>query len=226
MAVGIPRTVHNTPRRKAHEGAPMSDTNNEVSGPAALPKVVDGLQSAAQDAEAVTLGQLTKKIGAQGHAPLLMVLAVLMILPTGMIPGIGGALGTLIAIIGVQILLGRQGVWLPSFLARREISADTICALTRRIRPVADWLKRHMQARWNCLSESTSSRALISVILIVTGGSLIVLGAIPIAVPLLGLPLAVFALGILGRDGVVVAIGYALFASMAFIIWMLWRSLG
>lgn len=52
------------------------------------------------------------------------------------------------------------------------------------------------------------------------------LGAIPIAVPLLGLPIAAFALGILGRDGVVVAIGYALFGLMALIIWMLWRSLG
>lgn len=84
----------------------MSNTNSEVSGPAALSEVVDGLQSAAQDVEAVTLDQLTKKIGAQGHAPLLMVVAVLMILPTGMIPGIGGALGTLIAVIGVQMLLG------------------------------------------------------------------------------------------------------------------------
>ncbi|TMV45050.1 exopolysaccharide biosynthesis protein, partial [Thioclava sp. BHET1] len=51
---------------------------------------------------------------------------------------------------------------------------------------------------------------LIATILVLSGGSLLVIGGIPIAAPILGLPIAVFALGLLSRDGAVVAAGYLL----------------
>lgn len=121
------------------------------TGPTAVPQLVKRLQELADAEERVTLDQLTKEIGAQGHAPLLMVVAVLMVLPIGMIPGLGGALGAIAALIGLNMLLGRDGLWLPSFLARREIAAQRISATARRIRPAADWTSRHLHSRWESL---------------------------------------------------------------------------
>lgn len=197
---------------------------NGSTGPEAVPRLVQRLHKVAQDVETVSLGHLAKEIGAQGHAPLLMVVAILMILPIGMIPGIGGALGILVAIIGFQMLLGRQGVWLPKFLARREILASHICSLTHRIRPAAGWIRRHLHPRWAILSENYVSLSIVAVILILTGGSLTILGAIPIAAPLVGLPVAVFAFGILGRDGMVVALGYALIVVIFATTWLMARA--
>ena len=153
-----------------------------------------------------------------------MFVAILMILPIGMIPGIGGALGALVAIIDIQILLGKQGVWMPGFLARREISASHICSLTHRIRPAADWIRRHLRPRWEILSENNASLSIIAVILIMTSGSLTILGAIPAAAPLDGLPVAAFAFGIPGRDGLVVALGYALIAVISVAMWLMGRA--
>ena len=62
-------------------------------------------------------------------------------------------------------------------------------------------------------SRSRGSRLtgiLVAVILILGGASLLVLGAIPVATPLIGLPVAVYAFGILARDGAVVAAGHVL----------------
>ena len=197
-----------------------------ASGPSAVPRLVQRLRDLAEDRETVTLACLTREIGAQGHAPLLMVVAAFMILPIGMIPGIGGALGTIVAIIGLQMLMGRNRVWIPSFLGRREIDASRIRGATRRIRPASEWIRRHLHPRWEALSGGHVSLSLIAVILMVTGGSLLVLGAIPVAAPLIGLPVAVFAFGILGRDGMVVAAGYVLIALVVAGIWLLRSNSG
>ena len=177
-------------------------------GPSAIPRLVERLHRLAEGEDEITLDGLAKTIGAQGHAPLLMVAAILMVLPIGMIPGVGGALGMLVAIIGLQMLLGRDGVWLPHFMGKRSISAAQVRGIARRIRPATDWLKRHLQIRWQTLAEGRVSVSVIACILIVSGASLVVLGAIPVATPLMGLPVALFAFGLLSRDGLVVAAGY------------------
>ncbi|KUP94658.1 exopolysaccharide biosynthesis protein [Tritonibacter horizontis] len=180
------------------------------SGPSAVVTLVQRLHDMSFDDDKITLDRLAREIGAQGHAPLLMVIAVFMILPIGMIPGIGGALGALVALIGLQMLRGREGVWVPEFLGRREVPGNRIRSAMRRIQPAAEWVKRRLHPRWVTLADGQVSLTVIAVILILAGGSLIVLGAIPIATPLIGLPVAIMAFGILGRDGVVVAAGYAL----------------
>lgn len=192
----------------------MTRTRNGQDGPAAIPRLVDRLEDLVEGETAITLDALARTLGAQGHAPLLLVAAVLMILPIGMIPGIGGALGVLVAIIGLQMLLGRRGVWLPHVLGRREISAARVRALAGRIKPVSQWLRRHLRIRWEVLSGGVVSVTVIACILILSGGSLLLLGAIPVAAPLMGLPVAVFAFGLLARDGAVIAIGYALVAGV------------
>lgn len=177
------------------------------TGPQAVPHLLHRLAEMTRGEETVTIARLTQEIGAQGHAPLLMIVAVLMVLPTGMIPGIGGTLGALAAIIGLQMLLGRNGIWLPAILGHRRISAARIRSLSESIRPAADWIRRHLHPRCEILASGTLSLSVIAVILILMGGSLLVLGAIPVVAPLVGIPIALFAFGILARDGFVVAAG-------------------
>lgn len=189
-------------------------SGSESSGPSALPRLVDRLRNMADQDDGITLDRLTTEIGAKGHAQLLLAVAILMVLPTGMIPGMGGALGALLAIIGVQMLRGHQGVWLPQFIGRREISAERLRSLASGVRPTADWVQRRLRPRWEMLSGGGASISIIALILILCGSSLLVLGAIPIAAPLIGVPVAVFGLGILARDGAVVAFGYAFMAAV------------
>ncbi|WP_245964232.1 exopolysaccharide biosynthesis protein [Roseovarius spongiae] len=191
-----------------------------------MPRLLKRLETMARGEESVALERLTREIGAQGHAPLLMVVAALMILPIGMIPGIGGALGAVVALIGLQMLLGRTGVWMPAFLGRRRIPAARVRSLCERMRPAAEWLRRHLHPRWESLSGGALSLSVIAAILIVLGGSLLVLGVIPVATPLVGVPVAFFAFGLLGRDGVVVAAGYVLIVVVLVGLWFLRGTTG
>ena len=180
-----------------------------LEGPEAMPQLVDRLLSLTEGRDCISMDLLARTIGAQGHAPLLLVAAVFMVLPTGMIPGIGGALGVIVAIIGLQMITKREGVFLPKFIGKRELPADKVRSLAERIRPGAEWLRHRLHIRWEVLARGRISIIVISLILMISGGSLLVLGAIPIATPMMGVPVALFAFGMLARDGVVVALGYS-----------------
>ncbi|WP_172331529.1 exopolysaccharide biosynthesis protein [Mangrovicoccus sp. HB161399] len=201
------------------------DSSTPRTGPEAVPELVDRLDRLAGERKEVSMGRLIEEIGAQGHAPLLMVVALLMILPLGMVPGIGGALGAIAAAIGLQMLLGRGSVWAPGFLRRRTLPADRLKGAARRLRPASRWMRRHLHVRFEALSAGRLSLSLIALVLIAAGGSLIVLGAIPVATPLIGLPVALFAAGILARDGAVVAGGWAALAVSAAVLGFASRQL-
>lgn len=194
-------------------------------GPEAMPELVDRLYDLADGRDCVSIETLVRTIGAQGHAPLLLIAGLFMILPIGMIPGVGGALGLIVAIIGLQMLLDRNGVTIPRFFGKREISAERITNLAERIRPVFEWLRRRLKVRMEYLSTGKISLSIIAVILILTGGSLLVLGAIPVVVPMMGLPIILFAFGLFARDGAVVAAGYVLILIACVMIFLLHRNL-
>ncbi|XDA99984.1 exopolysaccharide biosynthesis protein [Sulfitobacter sp. LCG007] len=184
-------------------------------GPQAMTGIVDRLHDLADGRESIRIDELTRRIGAQGHAPLLLVAAIFLIMPIGMVPGVGGALGIVIAAAGLQMLRGQRGIWIPPFMARRELPAEKIRAAAERIRPVAAWLRRRLRIRLETLARGRVSLTIIALLLMLSGGSMLVLGAIPVAAPIVGLPIAVFAFGILARDGYVVAGGYLLLLSAA-----------
>jgi hypothetical protein len=97
-------------------------------------------------------------------------------------------------------------------MRRRGVSAERVSGIAARVRPVSVALARRLDRRMEWLAASRASLSVIAILLILTGGSLVILGAIPVAVPLMGLPIAVFAVGLMARDGAVVAAGYALLA--------------
>ncbi|WP_244641036.1 exopolysaccharide biosynthesis protein [Allosediminivita pacifica] len=181
--------------------------------------MVDRLRELAQDRDQVSFDQLVQTMGQQGNAPLLMVCALLMISPIGMIPGVGGALGVVVAIVGFQILMRQTRIDLPHFIGKRCIPARHIRKTADKIHPAADFLRRFLHVRLTSLAEGRASLSVVAVILMLGGGSLLVLGAIPVATPLIGLPVAVYAFGIIARDGAVVAGGHVLVVLVTAGIW-------
>lgn len=178
------------------------------------PQEVDGvlerLERLGEDRDRVAFGEIVSSLGARGFAPLLLALAVLMVLPTGMIPGMGGALGGLMAVIGLQVMRGARGVWLPEFLAQRQIGSRTLRAGVHAVRPVSAWLSGRLSGSLSPLATGKASLTVIAFLLIVAGAAMTVLGAVPILAPLVGLPILLFSVGILSGDGRAVLAGHAL----------------
>lgn len=181
-----------------------------ISSSLDLAAMVDALESLAEDRHSVLFGEVADVLGRRGHGPLLFVLSAFLILPVGMIPGVGGALGILMAVVGVEMLRGRRGIWLPGFLRKRSLPAARIAGAAARMRGPVERIARILKPRFTSLVRNPLSIFAIAALLIVGGLSMIVIGAIPILSPLVGLPVLCFALGVTAADGRFILAGYAL----------------
>ncbi|KAA9009719.1 exopolysaccharide biosynthesis protein [Histidinibacterium aquaticum] len=191
-------------------GATDNPMTEGAAGPEQVDDIVSTLDDLARENDEVSFGDIVETLGAKGYGPLLLALAALMVLPVGMIPGVGGAIGLVMAVIGLQTLRGRTGLWLPKTIRDRCIGAQRIRGAADRLRPAARWLRKRLKPRLVILAEGRVSLTVIALLLIALGLSMTVLGAIPVLVPLAGLPVLFFALGTVARDGAAVAAGYLL----------------
>jgi hypothetical protein len=83
--------------------------------------VLDTLADAGDEDE-VTIGQILDAFGDRSLAPVLLVPAMLTASPISGIPGVPTVTGIIVALIVVQMLMGRDTLWVPKALARRGVS--------------------------------------------------------------------------------------------------------
>lgn len=150
------------------------------------------------------MGDVVDHIGARTHGPLLLFPALIVVAPTGAIPLVPTIMGGLIAIVGLQIILSRQRIWVPTRLKRLEISRDR---LEKYLDFVDTWAKR---LDWAVRARLAS----------VTEGPFVIAGAIvSIFMGLLMPPLELVPFAAAGPAAVVATLGVGLTAGDG--IWVL-----
>ncbi|MFN0246279.1 MAG: exopolysaccharide biosynthesis protein [Kofleriaceae bacterium] len=163
----------------------------------------DGDGYDAPRAAQLTVGELVDKASEAGFGFLVGILTLIAI------PffGLSTPFGIAIAIIGVQMILGRTKPWLPKRARRRQLSMtmlDKVAGiLARRMR----WIARSTKRRWEW---SISTR------LVGFGITVLALGlALPLPIPgsnmIFLIPIFIYAIGVLERDGVWVVVGHVAF---------------
>ena len=187
-----------------------------------MSEILRSLDELAATGDRVRLDKLAETIGARGFGPLLLLVAVIMILPIGMIPGVGGIMGCLMIGAGIEMLRGRRGLWLPKFVARREIPSDRLKAAVARMRKPGAWIDVRTRRRLPLLAIGRLALIADAIILILAGLSLFVTGAIPIIAPLYGVPLFFLALALVSADGLFALIAYGLMAAAVAVPMAIW----
>jgi len=106
--------------------------------------------------------------------------------------------------IALQMIWGVDSPWLPKWLRQKSIEQSSIDKIVRVAAPRLRWIEKFLHPRYSFTSGKTGERVV---------GFFWLLFAISIAVPLPmtnflpGIGTLVMALGMLGRDGIVVSIG-------------------
>ncbi|WP_138464392.1 exopolysaccharide biosynthesis protein [Poseidonocella sp. HB161398] len=171
--------------------------------------IMKDLSELAQDRETVELGALVGTLEARGFGPLLMVLAALMLLPVGMLPGFPAVIGLLFILCGAQMVRGAKGLWLPERLKRIEAPADTLRKSLDKAWPAVRRLRKLIGGRMHWAVSGGAARV-IAGLLIVIGAAMAGLGFLPGLPFLLALPVLLFGLGLTAGDGLVVILGVLL----------------
>jgi hypothetical protein len=151
-------------------------------------------------APALTVGELVDRAAEAGFGFLVGVLTLIAI------PffGLSTPFGLAIALIGIQLVVGLRRPWLPKRARRRELSLAMLDRVAGILARRTKWLSRSTRRRWELL---------LTPRLVGLGIVLLALGlALPL--PISGsnmiflVPLFVYAVGLLERDGVWIALGH------------------
>lgn len=155
----------------------------------------------------ITIGEIVDRFGDRSFGVLILVLALPAWIPV-LPPGVPSIFGIVIAGISCQMLVGREAPWLPDFVARRSIPAERFARLVTRTVP---WLRRAELALRQRLDPAFAGGLGIR---IVAFFCLLLALAVCIPLPMTNagpaLSLAVIALGLIERDGLVVLAGIVL----------------
>jgi hypothetical protein len=175
--------------------------------------------AAAREVERLTVGELVDKASEGGFGFLIGILTLIAI------PffGLSTPFGLAIALIGIQLALGRRQPWLPARARRRPLSMSMLDRVAGILARRTRWLARATRRRWEVLIMPRT---------VGLGVVLLSLGlALPLPIPgsnmVFLIPLFIYSIALLERDGLWVALGHAcllanlvLMAVFGRVIWM------
>jgi hypothetical protein len=193
---------------------------DDATAPDSLTELLDRITSMAADSSTVSAGDVLDAIGRRSFSPVLLLAGLIMLAPIiGDIPGVPVLMGLVVIVVAIQMMLGREHVWIPSIIEKRSVSGRkltrTVSWLEKPARFVDRWTKRRLE--W----------LLQPVIVHVFAVSLILIAAttpalelVPFSANLAGLAITAFALAIFARDGLIALFAVLFSASVvALLVW-------
>lgn len=176
--------------------------------------------------DSITLRTLLELIGEQGMLLVCAILAVLFMLPIS-IPGVSTVFGLAIVLIALAVTFNRVP-WLPRRILDRPLSAPALRQAFQRGERIVARVERMVRPRWPILTATAAANVVHGAVLTFTGILLMApLGLVPFSNTLPALAILFLALGMLERDGLLIAGGYLVtaatvvyFAFLAAGVWM------
>ena len=115
--------------------------------PGNVEEAIEGLEHLAEEKDEVTLGDVLDEFGKRSFGPLLMIFALMELTPLGAIPGFPTVLATLCALIAVQLLWGRDHIWVPGFVEKRAVASDKLMKSAQKLEGFAEKLDHWFMGR-------------------------------------------------------------------------------
>ncbi len=156
----------------------------------------------------VTVGEFIGMLGDKGFCLAILIFSLPNSLPVPGIPGFSTLTGLPITFIGLQMVIGRQSLWLPYRFASKKFSRSGLVKMLSKALPAVVWLEKFLRPRWLPLTEPLADRFIGAMFVVL---SLIIALPIPGGNFLPGLAMSLIALAMLERDGIflVAALAFA-----------------
>lgn len=172
----------------------------------------------AKDDPKLYLGELIDAFGERAFGALMLFFG-LMNIAIGIIPGTTTILGAPLLLMGVQLAIRQDQLWLPRWALKRSIERDAYREGVARVLPRLKKVERLSRPRMAVMTSDVGemligvATLLLSIILVlpIWGGNL---------VP--ALIISMFGFGLMQRDGLVVLIGWAGVSGVCLFIWLAW----
>jgi hypothetical protein len=186
----------------------VSAPENGPGKPKAKPSRLSDIVKSIDTQQDMTIGQLVDSLGERAFGALMFIFAVPNIIPTP--PGTSAILGLPLVILTYQVMMGRQSLWLPQAVRKRQISRNLLQTFVAKILPVMARLERILRPRFGFVVSSDLAERVIG--LVAFPLALILFLPIPFGNIPPAAAIACLSLGLAERDGLAVLLGYVLSA--------------
>lgn len=186
----------------------------------ALGKLVRKVEERADAGEQVSLGLVQQIAGQRAAGPMLLLPALIVISPLSIIPGVPTLVGINTILVAGQIVLGREQVWLPKWLTERCISAKHAQTLLKFLRPVSRVADGMVRRRARFMTGSVMRR-IGAMVCVMVGCIMPLLEFVPFTSTWAASIIAVYALAVTARDGLLAMAWAGLVGVAVTLGWML-----
>jgi hypothetical protein len=163
---------------------------------------------------------VVEKLGHRSFASLMLIFSLISTSPASAIPGITATVAAIVFILVAQMILGRECLWLPGFIARRKISTEKLCQGIGWLRSPVQFVEKILRPRMTYLLHRPWLFLPLFLILALTI-VMPLLEAIPTSGSIASGMIALFAAGLLTRDGGLVVVSVALMLCAPLAVWQL-----
>ena len=171
-----------------------------------------------RERKSLTLEELIGMLQGRGFGLVIVLFCIPNCLPIPNIAGLSAITGIPIIIIGLEMLIGRSHLWLPPVVSKKLLPAPKLAALLTRALPGIRKLEKLLHPRLLAASDPVSRRMLgLAFVLLATIMSL----PIPFTNMLPGWAMALMAIGMIERDGMMILLGLGVGAMTAALIFAL-----
>ncbi len=153
-----------------------------------------------------SLGEIIKTLDTRGFGVLIVFLSLILILPTGAIPGLPSLFSLFFLLIAGQILIGRTSIWLPQKLSNYHIQATHIKKSIQKLRPFTRKIDRIFKKRGFFMKDKSLTYITAALCLIVAM-TLPILGLIPFLGLIPATAILCLGLALTQKDGLLFLIG-------------------
>ena len=182
-----------------------------------LSAVLDQLESAAHG-DSITVQEVVRKLGQKSFASLILIFTLVSTSPASAIPGLTAAVAVIVFILMLQMIAGRNCVWLPQFILRRELPTDKLCKGIGWLRKPVGFVERFLKERLTWLLHRPWLY-LPQVLILALTLFMPFMEVIPTSGSIASAVIALFAAGLLTRDGGLVALSLILLLAVPVAVW-------
>jgi len=190
----------------------LSDISSTSTPPDAHPglRTSDLLIAAVRgESERVTIAEILDALDNRAFGLATLLFAIPSIIP--MPPGVPTVVGIALLIVSLQMVMGRQELWLPKILSKQGFSRKSLVSGFEKIKPQLEFIEKFAKPRMLALTGKIAT-VLIGVVILVMAIVLILPlppgGNFPPA-----LACAVLGMALVERDGIIVLIGLVVTAA-------------
>lgn len=171
-----------------------------------LERLLDHIEMAGNE-HGITLRAIVDRLGRRSFGPMLLVPSLAIVSPASVVPTVPSLLGFVIGLIALQMMLNMERIWLPGFLLDKQLSKSRFSKTMAFMRPFVLRIDPCINERMTWLCDKPGNLAALT-ICCVSALLMPFIEFVPFLTSFIAAAIALFALGILFRDGLLMLLGY------------------